>query len=194
MNGGSYYPESEQIDYEWIRHINSDDLIGFVPSATIRSEETYLQFFIDKMLSYKLSNIVPIDLYQNWDIARKVKVIYIAGGNTYKLLDIMNKSGFKDYIKDNHMNKVIIGNSAGAVVLGKDIRTSNSENTIGLDDTEGIGLVDFSICPHYTIDMDSRLESLSRELKHEVVGIPETSGIIIDNAKEKSINFIRRFD
>ncbi len=91
------------------------------------------------------------------------------------------------------MNKIIIGNSAGAVVLGKDIMSSNSQDIIGLSNTKGVNLVDFSICPHYTIEKDLRLESISEKLKHKVVGIPETSGIIINNGDEKHINEIITF-
>ncbi len=94
LNGGSYYPESECLDNEWIKHIGNDDLIGFIPSATTRSEKTYFEFFKEKMRNYNLTNIVMVDLYNDWSVLRETKVIYIAGGNTYKLLEIMNVSGF----------------------------------------------------------------------------------------------------
>ncbi|MBS4538770.1 hypothetical protein GOQ27_09860 [Clostridium sp. D2Q-11] len=45
LNGGSYYPESEEIDKQWLSHMTKEALIGFVPSATTRSETSYLEFF-----------------------------------------------------------------------------------------------------------------------------------------------------
>ena len=57
-------------------------------------------------------------------------------------------------------DKIIVGNSAGAVVLGKDIKSSNDEDIVGLKNTEGLGLVDYLVCPHYSEDKDERLQKL----------------------------------
>jgi len=191
LNGGSYYPESINIDKEWISHIKSEDIIGFVSAATMRSEKEYQNFFKKSMANFGFTNIIPMDLYGNWsEVSKVVKVIYIAGGNTYKLLNIMKQSRFSEYIKKNHKNKIVIGNSAGAVVLGKNIKTSNSRDIIGMNNTEGLALVNYSICPHYTNDKYKRLKKLAIELNHKVIGIPETSAIIISENKEKIINEI----
>lgn len=105
----------------------------------------------------------------------------------------MQQSGFSDFITKSHKEKIIIGNSAGAVVLGKNIKSSNSEDIIGIINTEGLGLVEYSICPHYTNDKDKRLKNLSRELHQTVIGIPECSAIVIDGDSEKVVNDIRIF-
>ena len=194
LNGGSYYPESKSIDNEWISHINKKDVIGFIPSATTRSEEEYLYFFKNQMLNYGLTNIIAIDLYKNWDAAYESKVIFIAGGNTYKLLDIVIKSGFSEFLLNNHKEKIIVGNSAGAVILGQNIKSSNSDNIVGLRDTNGLGLVEFSICPHYSEDKSKKLIDLSRDLNQKVVGIPEHSAIIIDTSGARVINEIHVFE
>ncbi|MGO1368825.1 MAG: Type 1 glutamine amidotransferase-like domain-containing protein [Senegalia sp. (in: firmicutes)] len=193
LNGGSYYPDSQEIDLYWISKVKKDELIVFIPSATTRSQEEYFEFFKQKMSQYGVFNITYADLYKDWEIARNAKVIYIAGGNTYKLLDIMRKSGFGDFLKHEAQNTMIIGNSAGAVVLGKDIRTTNDNDIIGIEDTRGLGLVDYSICPHYTEEKKDRLIKLADILKHTIIGIPEKSGFIIDKNKVSKIGFIKDF-
>jgi dipeptidase E len=190
LNGGSYYPNSIEIDEQWISDINKDDLVAFVPAATTRSEEAYFEFFKDKMSAYSLSNIECIDLYNDWTKAYKAKVIYIAGGNTYKLMDILIKSKFDNFLKEYRKTNIIVGNSAGAVVMGKDIRSANSCDIIGLKNTNGLGLVNYSICPHYTNDKEQRLNELANNLKHKILGIPEESGFVADSF-EKNINFIK---
>lgn len=192
LNGGSYYPESKEIDKRWISKINDNDLIIFVPAATTRSQESYFDFFKKQMSVYGLSNVEYVDLYTNWERAREAKVIYIAGGNTYKLIDIMRKSGFADFLKQHKKSLIIIGNSAGAVVLGKDIRTSNDSDIIGIDNMCGLGLVDYSICPHYTEEKDNRLINLSNKLNETVLGIPEESALIVDG-REIIVNDVKRF-
>lgn len=192
LNGGSYYPESKEIDKMWIDKINMNDLIIFVPAATTRSQESYFDFFKKQMGGYGFSNIEYVDLYTNWERAYEAKAIYIAGGNTYKLIDIMRKSGFADFIKQHNKSLIVIGNSAGAVVLGKDIRTSNDSDIIGIDNMCGLGLVDYSICPHYTEEKDNRLISLSNELNQIVLGISEKSALIIEE-NEIIINDVKTF-
>jgi len=194
LNGGSYHPESENIDREWLNHITEEDLIGFVPSATTRSEISYLEFFKKQMINYGITNIKMIDLYNDWSIASECRVIYIAGGNTYKLLDIVKRSGFSEFLVKEHRNKIIIGNSAGAVILGRSIKSTNDDDIIGMTNTEGLRLVEYSICPHYTSEKDGRLKGLSKELRHKVIGITENSAIIIDGTEEKRINYIKRFE
>jgi peptidase E len=190
LNGGSYYPNSLEIDKQWISKINKDDLVTFVPAATTRSQEEYFDFFKDKMSAYSLSNIECIDLYKDWTKAYKAKVIYIAGGNTFKLMDILIKSKFDNFLKQYCKTNIIVGNSAGAVVLGKDIRSTNDSDIIGLKNTNGLGLVNYSICPHYTEDKEQRLQDLAKNLKHEILGIPEESGFVVD-LSEKNINFVK---
>jgi len=181
LNGGSYYPESEAIDRYWISRIEKNAPIAFIPSAAVNSQESYFEFFHANMQKYGLSNLISVDLYSDWSDIKKAEVIYIGGGNTYKLIDIMRKSGFGEYLKKERDSHIIIGNSAGAVVLGRDIRSSNDADIIGIGDTGGLDLVDFSICPHYTGRQKPRLEKLADVLGHRIAGVPETSAIIIDD-------------
>jgi len=166
----------------------------FVPSATTRSQEEYYSFFKQNMSEYGLVNIQYVDLYGDWEKVRQARVIYIAGGNTYKLMDIIRKSGFGDFLKQQREKLIIVGNSAGAVVLGKDIRTTNDEDIIGTKDTNGIGLVEYSICPHYTDGKNVRLLSLSKILGHRIEGIAEKSGVVIDDNLTKIIGFTKEFN
>lgn len=193
INGGSYYPESKDIDKEWVSQLTNNDLIGFVPSATIRSEEEYLDFFKDYMLNYGLTNIVKIDLYNNWDNAFDCKVIFIAGGNTYKLLDIVNRSGFSQFLLKNYKEKIIVGNSAGAIILGQSIKTSSDENFVGIASTRGLGLVEYTISPHFTNEKKEKLINLSKELNQKIIGIPNHSAIILDENGERIINDVKIF-
>lgn len=190
INGGSYCPDSKKIDNFLLDKIQKNDLIIFVPAATTKSQETYFEFFKKNMSSYELTNIDWIDLYSPWEKKVKdAKVIYLAGGNTFKLIDILRKSGFDKFLKESKDKLIIVGNSAGAVVLGKNISTTNDEDIIGVSNYNGLGLMPYSLCPHYTIDKKDRLQSLANKENISILGVPEKAGIVF-NSEEKRIGKI----
>lgn len=82
------------------------------------------------------------------------EVILINGGNPFYLLDRLNKylptNYFQDFVANN---KILIGYSAGSVVLQKNIvllsKYAVMTNFINLEDLRGLNLVDVEILPHY---------------------------------------------
>jgi peptidase E len=147
------------------------------------------------MLNYCKNKIRVIDLEENWiNNIEKVKVIYLAGGNTYKLMKIINESEFNKFIKLNGSNYCIVGNSAGAVVLGQSLLSSNDKNTYDNRLKDGIGLIQYSICPHYSNEKYLRLKKITDKEKIKIVGINEESGIVTDDDKEIVIGNIVRIN
>ncbi|GKI14902.1 putative peptidase Lmo0363 [Oscillospiraceae bacterium] len=84
----------------------------------------------------------------------KNDIIYIAGGNTFYLLQELRKSGAdKILTQEVKKGKLFIGESAGAIVMAPDIGYSAVmdcvEKAPGLKDYVGLGLIDFYVVPHY---------------------------------------------
>jgi dipeptidase E len=195
LNGGGYFPKSRVLDKYFIDTLNEHDEIGFVPNATEHSKKEYVLFFKIMMLNYCKNRIRSIDLERNWlNNIEDVKVIYIAGGNTYKLMKLIIESEFNKFIIQNSSNYCVVGNSAGAVVIGKSLLSSNDENTYGNNLKDGIGLVPYSICPHYSEDKFLRLKMLKEKENLQIVGIDEDSGIVIHDNKENVIGNIVRIN
>ena len=66
-------------------------------------------------------------------------VIYVCGGNTFKLLKFARQANFKFSIENLlKRNGVYVGVSAGSIIVGPSINIANEvepdPNTIGLDD------------------------------------------------------------
>ena len=81
-------------------------------------------------------------------------VVEILGGNPYHLLKHMQRAANKTIIEKIAGEKVLIGISAGSIVLQKDINLVAQFNPelndkIGLVDLTGLGLIDLEILPHY---------------------------------------------
>lgn len=80
--------------------------------------------------------------------------VFVAGGNTFYLLQEMRKSGFAELIAEYVKKGVVYGgSSAGSVVTGPDIslvkELDDASLAPELTDYKGLNLVDVSVLPHW---------------------------------------------
>lgn len=82
----------------------------------------------------------------------KSDICYVAGGNTFFLLEHMKKTNFKDALeKRMDDNLLYIGSSAGSIVMSPDIdfiSPMDEKEKANLDDTTGLNYIPFSFLPH----------------------------------------------
>lgn len=88
---------------------------------------------------------------------KNIDIIFVAGGNTFYLLQKANESGFAKVIKElKNSDKIYIGSSAGSCIAGPDIEAiaqiDDPQDAPGLESTKAFGLVDFVVIPHYGKD------------------------------------------
>lgn len=80
--------------------------------------------------------------------------IEIIGGNPYYLLNSIRQNGFAETLADFAREKVIIGCSAGALVLTPSLDLidlySPEMNVVGLKDLSACHLTDVRLLPHYS--------------------------------------------
>ena len=117
---------------------------------------------------------------------------FFGGGNTYKLLFELKLGGciekIKEYIKNDG---VVFGGSAGAIIMGYDIKSSEceDENNVGLVNTKGLDILNgIAIFCHYTNrEADKNeinkifLTNTSNEIK--IVALPEEDTPAVSRAK-----------
>ena len=121
---------------------------------------------------YKIGN--DINIY-DFDI------MYMMGGNTFYLLNIIRKSNFdgkiKKFINDG---KVYIGSSAGSVILGNSINVAlgYDENKVNMVDFTGLKIVDALIIPHSN-RKEEFIKKLKSETKENVLALYDGDGVII---------------
>lgn len=113
--------------------------------------------------------------------------IFIGGGNTYRLMKLINDSDFSKLLIGYYNNGgVIFGGSAGAVVFGKDINIIErwDENEVGLEDTRGMNMLrEYSVFPHFKQSHIPEVEQWIKKKKERVLCIPEDSWIILENGE-----------
>ena len=124
------------------------------------------------IIEYKIGNDININDFD---------IIYMMGGNTFYLLNIIRNTGFDKIIKDFINNgKIYIGSSAGSEILGNsvDIALGYDENKVNMKDFTGLKIVDALIVPH-----SNRKEEFLKDLKnktHEnVIALYDGDGIIL---------------
>lgn len=79
-------------------------------------------------------------------------IIFVAGGNTFYLLEKAKESGFDGVVKESiAKGKVYIGSSAGSVLAAPDIKyveLFDDPAKASLENTHGLSLVNFAVLPH----------------------------------------------
>ncbi len=87
---------------------------------------------------------------------KQFDVICMEGGNTFFLLEQIQKSGCAEVIRQLVKNGMpYIGSSAGSIVAGPDIyplRRLDDYDISHMSSFEGLGLVDFVVFPHWGSD------------------------------------------
>lgn len=124
-----------------------------------------------------------------------IGAIFVAGGNTFYLLEKIRQSGFDKVLK-KFLDKGFpyIGSSAGSVILGPNIEPmyylDDPTQAPALKDYQGLGLVDFITLPHYD---ESKYKQGYKELvkkyrqEYKLQPLDDNQAIIINEDKLESI-------
>jgi dipeptidase E len=126
-------------------------------------------------------------------IAQKAKrsdLIYLPGGVTRILVERIMEAKVDSILRE--YDKVIVGNSAGALALGRDCILTRGKHNKRTVIIPGLGLVDFCVKVHYNRSKDSELKQLSHERK--IYAIPERSALIYENGSISCIGDIYLFE
>ncbi len=106
--------------------------------------KTILDLGIDEsnITEYKIGDSINIDDFD---------IMYVIGGNTIYLLDMVRKYNFdKEIIKFIKKNKIYIGSSAGSQILGTTIKLCSAyeDNFVNMTDFTALGIINGEVVPH----------------------------------------------
>ena len=137
----------------------------------IEEYKTILDLGIDEsnITEYKIGNDINIDEYD---------IIYMIGGNTIYLLDMVRKYNFGCVIKDFiSKGKIYIGSSAGSQILGTTISLNSiyEDNFVNMTDFTALGIIDGEIVPH----ANKKEELIKKSNIDDLILLYDGDGIII---------------
>lgn len=122
--------------------------------------------------------------------------IFIGGGNTFKLLNDLKRSGAFEKIKEYINNEgIVFGGSAGAIIFGKDLKACalDDANEVGLVDISGFDVLNgYSLLCHYTNRTKEKDEESTRYLmelskEEKIIALPEEDTIFINDGSVELI-------
>lgn len=175
--------------------LSIESTFTFIPSAS-DEERKYYKEFTEWFGYYGYSNFSYFDLEKEYDEAKipqvlKPDAIYLSGGNTYHFLRwILRRkldTKLREYVRKGG---VLIGLSAGAMLMTQSIELEDSDNEHAVDPSKSLKLVNFEIFPHYRSPKyyeglfkktDKELLSYSKKRNWPVIALREGEGIIVRN-------------
>lgn len=141
----------------------NEELVGktvtFIPTAALPEQLDFHIKYSKELLSEMglVVDELEISTATHLDIVSKLEnndYIYVAGGNTFFLLQEMNRTGAGNLIKMQiNAGKLFVGESAGAILLAPHIAYSKeTDNPLAapqLHTYEALNIIDFYPVPHY---------------------------------------------
>ena len=210
LNGGGCGKQTLSTYKEINKIINHNKPVLYVPLAMDEVEHPYdscYDWIKEEISSIDISDIEMVKSFEelenkNFD---DYSLIYIGGGNTFKLLNGIKKTKTYDKLKKYLLNDgIVYGSSAGSVIFGKsiDIISVMDKNEINLSNTNGFNCLNgVSVFVHYTNYKSSLTEEENIALTNKytnfiteytgnnenVIAIPEEDTIYFDGKDIKVI-------
>ena len=128
-----------------------------------------------------------------------IDIIFVAGGDTFFLLEKVKKSGFDKLLRQLMKKDIVyIGSSAGSVILSPDIEPDKffDEGNSNLKDTSAIGLIEFFPLPHYNNKnykaLNDKIIKEYKNWKYRIVPLTDTQYIYIKNKEYEVIDVTKQ--
>ena len=138
----------------------SDISVAFIPTAS-NVEMGDKNWFINDLLNLRKQNFKSISIVDISAVEEKVwrpqleeaDVLFFEGGNTYHLMECINKSSLIGLLPEMLKTKVYVGVSAGSMVTNKDLALKISQIVYEEDldksfEMPGLNYVGFYFLPH----------------------------------------------
>lgn len=191
--------------FELVGKKPQDTSLVFIPTAA-NMESGDKEWFIDDLVNLKKQNFKQIDIADISAVEEKVwrpkleqaDVLFFEGGNTFHLMEWINKSELAALLPELLKTKVYVGVSAGSMVTNKDLALKLSQIIYeeDFDKTEnmvGLNFVDFYFLPHlnseYFIKMrEENIRKAVEGMKERVYALDDQSALKVVDGKIEVIS------
>ncbi|MGY2065886.1 Type 1 glutamine amidotransferase-like domain-containing protein [Blastococcus sp. SYSU DS0619] len=114
-------------------------------------------------------------------------VLVLTGGDTTHLLHWLRRSGLDRLLPTLLVERVLVGISAGSMVLGPHLDLSLSARPRP-EDRVGLGLVDFLVMPHlgspyFSNASEEALREAARDLTHTLYGLADGTAVAVADGR-----------
>lgn len=178
----------------------AETAIVFIPTAMNVARGSKDWFIKDlyniQKQGFKFIDIVDISALPKEVWLPKIEngdVLFFSGGNTYHLMNWLQKSGLLELLPELLKTRVYAGISAGSIITNPSIAYTSEdkkkyyEENFGYKDDTALNLVDLYIYPHFNsqkhiFSRKEYLEKTAKETNKPVYGLDDNSALkIVDN-------------
>lgn len=141
-----------------------------------------------KDLGFRNIDFVDLELEDGKDLSQ-YGIIYVCGGNTFKLLKFAKKANLGSSIRELlNRGGTYIGVSAGSIILGPSIEIAGEvnpdQNEVALEDLAGFGITDLIVLPHYSSELEQDVDRFEKRYSVKVERITNSQAILVENGKQ----------
>ncbi len=176
----------------------------FIPTAANieKGDKSWLE---NDLVNIKKQNFKSVDIV---DISavdesvwrpkfEKADVLFFGGGNTYYLMEWINKSGLAKILPELLKTKVYVGLSAGSMVTNKDLSLKISqivyEEDLDKEEMAGLNFVDFYFLPHlnspyYPKLREKNIKEIAKDIPGVIYALDDNSALKIIDGKVEIIS------
>ncbi len=135
-----------------------DPVVAYLPAASLGDTyQEYTEKAFRGLARVKTINTELMTLPEMEAILRNAALVYIPGGNTFLLNHRLHISKIMDYLRKKVTAGLpLVAFSAGTVLCGPNILTSNDINTVETPYFQGLNVTPFNFNCHYPQDEYSR--------------------------------------
>src|SRR3989344_1026210 len=160
-------------------------------------------WFINDLVNLKKQNFKAIDIADISAVDEKVwrpkleeaDVLFFEGGNTYHLMEWINRSGLVSLLPKLLQSKVYVGVSAGSIVTNPDLALTISqivyeEDFSRTEDMIGLNFVNFYFLPHLNSSYfkkvkESNIREVVKGMKQKIYDLDDESALtVVDGVVE----------
>ena len=134
-----------------------DAVVAYLPMASLYGEEWLgrTEKFFDGLARVEMLNTEVMELPEIESILRRAALVYIPGGNTFLLNHRLHISRLTPYLsKKVQAGLPLVAFSAGTVLCGPNILTSNDLNSVATPHFDGLNVTPFNFNVHYAGDLE----------------------------------------
>lgn len=151
----------------------------------------YIQKSYQELCDLGFTDVSYFDLLtDDIELIKQANVIYVCGGNTFRLMKALRDTGADQLLKDfcNRSDTIYIGVSAGSIIVGQSIASAvgYDENKVQLEDLTGLRLTGDIFVVHYVDSMAKEVLELEQNFP-KVRTLTDTQALIISQANEQLV-------
>ncbi len=155
------------------------------------SANPYIQKAAQELTALGFTNVSCFDLLTDTiESLKTAEIIYVGGGNTFRLLKALKDSRADQILRDfcEHSSGIYVGVSAGSLIVGQSIASAvgHDDNNVNLTDLTGLRIVPYILLVHYT-EKDTEQLSMLEQNFPKVRTLSDSQALIHQGENEQLI-------